>query len=102
MANYLLLYRSAESSQDQMQESTPEEMQAELEQWNAWGAKVGERLVDFGAPSADVDGVGGSYIGGYSIVAAGSADELAEILDGHPHLAFGTIQSLELLDVPGM
>lgn len=102
MANYLLLYRSTESSQDQMQESMPEEVEAELEQWNAWGANVGERLVDFGAPTADTEGVGASYIGGYSIVSADSAEELAEMLEGHPHLAFGTIQTLELLEIPGM
>jgi hypothetical protein len=102
MPNYLLLYRSEESSQDQMSQSTPEEMEAELALWEAWGARVGDRLVDFGAPCADTDGIGGSLVGGYSIVSAGSSQELAVILDGHPHLPFGTIQSLELLDVPGM
>ena len=102
MAKYLLLYRSAQSAQDQMQQNTPEEMEAEMKAWMAWGGKVGDRLVDFGDPAADTDGIGGSYIGGYSIVSAGTSEELAEILDGHPHLAFGTIQAIELLPVPSM
>jgi hypothetical protein len=102
MAKYLLLYLSSEAPQDQMQQSTPEQMQEEIQKWESWGAEVGERMVDFGNPTADNDGIGGSYVGGYSIVSADTAEDLAELLDGHPHLPFGTIHTVEVTPIPGM
>jgi hypothetical protein len=43
-------------------------------------------------------------VGGYSLMEAGSLDELKGLLDGHPHLMMpdGSIEVLELLPVPGM
>lgn len=102
MTKYLLLYLSSEASQDQMQETTPEQMQAEIQKWEAWGAEVGDRMVDFGDPTADTSGLGGSYVSGYSIVKADTAEELAGLLDGHPHLEFGTIHTVEVQPIPGM
>ena len=101
MAKYLVLYRGEQSAAEQMAASTPQEVQAEMQAWTDWGGKVGGRMVDFGAPAADTEGVGGSFISGYSIVSADTAEELAEMLGGHPHLAFGSIQTVELLEVPG-
>jgi hypothetical protein len=31
---------------------TPEQMNAVMQQWNAWGATVGDRMVNFGTPLA--------------------------------------------------
>lgn len=102
MAKYLLLYQASEPPQEQRQTNTPEQMASEMQKWMAWGGKVGQRMVDFGAPALDTEGVGGTYIGGYSIVSADTGEELAEILEGHPHLDFGTIRTVELLPTPGM
>ena len=101
MSKYLLLYLGEQASQDQMEEQAPEEIQEELAKWTEWGTRVGERMVDFGAPTADTEGIGGNYVGGYSIVSAEEPQELSEILADHPHLPYGTIQAVELLDVPG-
>jgi len=51
------------------------------------------------APSSD--GADGS-IGGYSILEADSREALDGVLEGHPHLAIGTIDVHEFLAVPGM
>lgn len=101
MAKYLVLYRADRPASEQMATMTPEAAQAEMQAWMAWGSRVGERLIEFGEPIADNEGVGGSYIGGYSIVSADSSQELADLLADHPHLSAGTIQALEILPVPG-
>jgi hypothetical protein len=35
-------------------------------------------------------------------VQAASADALAQVLEGHPHLQMGRIETHQFLDVPGM
>ncbi len=110
MAKFMVLYRSPVSAEEQMAGATPEQAQAGLDAWNAWGAKAGDSLVDFGTPvsHAGVVGAGGppsgDHIGGFSVLEAGSADELRPLLDGHPHLMVegATIEILEYLPTPGM
>lgn len=102
MAKYLLLYRSEQPANEQMASMSAEQAQAEMQRWEAWGGVVGERMVDFGEPTADTDGIGGSFIGGYSIVSAETREELEDLILDHPHKSVGTIQVVELLPVPGM
>jgi hypothetical protein len=110
MAKYMVLYRSPVSAEEQMAGATPEQAQAGLDAWNAWGAKAGDSLVDFGTPvtQAGVVGAGGSssgdYIGGFSVLEADSVDSLRSLLDDHPHLMLegATIEILEYLPTPGM
>jgi hypothetical protein len=111
MAKYMVLYRSPMSAEEQMASATPEQAQAGMEAWNAWGAKAGDSLVDFGSPvtQAGVVGAAGSpsgegYIGGFSVLEADSVDSLRSLLDDHPHLMLegATIEILEYLPTPGM
>lgn len=104
MAKFLVLYRSETTAAAQMAQSTPEQAQAGMDAWMAWTGKAGDALVDLGAPLAQVQAGGdaGDPIGGYSILQADSADALAAVLDGHPHMAWGgTIEVLEFLSMPG-
>ena len=50
MAKFMVLYRSPVSAEEQMARPTPEQAQAGMDAWNAWGAKAGDSLVDFGTP----------------------------------------------------
>jgi hypothetical protein len=111
MAKFMVLYRSPVSAEEQMASSTPEQAQAGMEAWNAWGAKAGDALVDFGSPvsHAGVVPAGGSpsgedHIGGFSVLEADSVDSLRSLLDDHPHLMLegATIEILEYLPTPGM
>jgi hypothetical protein len=111
MAKFMVLYRAPVSAEEQMSGATPEQAQAGLEAWNAWGAKAGDALVDFGSPVSQVGVVGGDssssgagYIGGFSVLEADSVDSLRSILDDHPHLMLegATIDILEYLPTPGM
>jgi hypothetical protein len=110
MAKFMVLYRSPVSAEEQMAGSTPEQAQAGMEAWNAWGAKAGDSLVDFGSPVSQVGVVGadssssGDYIGGFSVLEADSVDSVRTVLDDHPHLMLdgATIEILEYLPTPGM
>lgn len=63
-----------------------------------------DAIVDLGSPTQTVGGgEPGSFIGGYSFMQADSAQSLHAVLADHPHLGWGgTIEVLELLEIPGM
>jgi hypothetical protein len=99
----MILYRGQASAREQMANATPEQLQAGLEAWRAWATKVGYALSDLGAPLAHTTHVGPGTastdgVSGYSILEAGSADEVETLLDGHPHLAMPG-SSIEVLEV---
>ena len=110
MAKYLILYRSTSSVAEQMANATPEQAQAGMEQWMSWAGRVGDAMVDMGAPTDKVGSVGASpasdsVVAGYSLLEADSFEALKALLDGHPHLQMGPeagIDVFELLSPPGM
>ena len=105
MTKYLVLYRAKLTAAEQMSQGTPEQAQAGMQAWMEWAGKAGDAVVDLGAPLGVVEPAGDTAdpIGGYSILQAESAHALAGVLDGHPHLAMGgTIETLEMLSMPGM
>lgn len=66
MQKFLVLYRSKMSIGEQMAGSTPEERQAGMDAWMAWGAAA-----------------------------------VRAVLASHPHHQMGTIEVLQMLDMPG-
>jgi hypothetical protein len=105
VTKYLVLYRSKMTADQQMAQSTPEQAQAGMDAWMAWAEQAGDAVVDLGTPLEVVEAGGdsGDPIGGYSILQAESREDLAKVLDGHPHLAMGgTVETLEFLSMPGM
>ena len=105
MTKYLVLYRQQLTASEQMAQSTPEQAQAGMDAWMAWAREAGDAIVDLGSPTSVVDpgGDSGDPIGGYSIMQSDSPDALAALLERHPHKAMGgTIETLELLSMPGM
>ncbi len=109
MTKYLLLYRSTVSAGDQMANATPEQAQAGMEAWMAWGGKAGPAITDMGSPTQTVATVGdgpttSGFVGGYSLMEAETTDALTALLDGHPHLMMpgNAIEVCELLPMPGM
>jgi hypothetical protein len=104
MSKFMILYRAQQSVLEQMANATPEQKEAGLEAWRTWATKVGYAITDLGSPLAHTTHVGpgaGSTDGvaGYSILQAGSADEVGTILDGHPHLSMpgASIEVLEII-----
>jgi hypothetical protein len=110
MAKYMILYCSSESARDMMENATPEQMKEGMDAWMTWAGKVGDAVVDLGAPTAHATHAGpGSHpgaeeISGYSILQASSEEEVERILDSHPHLMMpgNSIEVFELLSMPGM
>lgn len=104
MPKFLILYRSQRTMGDQMAAGTPDEMQASMQAWMAWGASAGEHLVDFGTPTmptSDSDPGPEGWIGGFSIMQAADLHELNGLIAAHPHRGEGTIEVLQMMDMPG-
>jgi hypothetical protein len=109
MSKFMILYRATTSAREQMANATPEQMQAGLEAWRTWATKVGYAVADLGSPLAHTTHVGpgeasAEGVTGYSILEAGSADEVETILDGHPHLAMpgSSVEVFELIPIGDM
>jgi hypothetical protein len=108
MPKYLVLYRSSVSP-DAMTNMTPEQAQAGMEAWMQWAGKAGSALVDLGSPIAPVASVGSGEAGGlpvcgFSVMEAASGDDVAKLLQDHPHLQTpgdAAIEVLEYLPIPG-
>ena len=72
--------------------ATPEAGKKVMDGWMAYFAKMGDKIVDGGAPLGPHRAVGGSAQAkpsGYSIVNAASLDEAVTLTKGHPHLMSG-------------
>jgi hypothetical protein len=50
MKRFLVLYKSSTPAGEMMAASTPEQMQAGMEDWQRWAAKTGDAIVDLGSP----------------------------------------------------
>jgi hypothetical protein len=109
MSKFMILYRAPVSAREQLASATPEQQQAGMEAWRVWAEKVGYAIADLGAPLAHTAHVGPGTAGtdevtGYSLLNAGSADEVQTLLEGHPHFMMpgGSIEVLELIPIAGM
>src|SRR5262249_23107785 len=111
MKKFLLLYRSAISSSEQMAKATPEQMKAGMDAWMQWAARASGAIVDLGSPTAEPFIVGtppgaqaAGHVGGFSVLQADGANALRAVLEGHPHLMVpgNSIEVHEFLPMPGM
>ncbi len=113
MNEFVFLYRGGMSDGAQ---PSPKEMEAIMQRWQAWFAKLGEegKLKDWGAPlqregkhvaagGVITDGPfseGKEIIGGYSIIKAADLSEAAAIAKGCP--TFDTGGSVEVRPIAPM
>ena len=109
MSKFMILYRAPESASDQMANATPEQRQAGLEAWRAWASRVDYAISDLGTPLAHTTHIGPGAastdgVCGYSILEAGSAEEIETILGGNPQLAMpgGSVEVLEIIPIGEM
>ena len=111
MAKYVFIYHAPMTPADATP-PTPEQMEAVMGLWNAWAAKVGDRLIDFGTPLAGgvrvtTEGTSSSTreVAGYSILQTADLDEALDLARSHPHLNMPggcEIEVHEAQAVPGM
>lgn len=97
MPKFVLLYTGGSAPQD------PKEGEKVMAAWMAWFGKLGDKVVDGGAPFGErkaLHGAGSSGATGYSIIEAKNLAEAVKLTDGHPHLAVGGgIEVLETVPV---
>ena len=109
MTKFMFIYHSPPAPAD-APEWTPEQMQEEMGKWMAWAGRVGQGMLDFGAPLAGgtrvtSDGTSSSdrQVTGYSLIEADDMEAALALAEGHPHLAMpgAEIEVHEGQPVPG-
>jgi hypothetical protein len=107
MNTYVVLYHAPQEVAARFAQASREEAQAGLAHWQAWSARLGDRLVDVGRPlgapatvTADGWSDGGSDVIGASVIRAQSRDEALALVRDHHHLAWGPITVLEEQEIP--
>ena len=110
MTRYLFVYHGPMTPADAAP-ADPAEMEAVTNAWMAWADRVGEGMLDLGAPLAGgvrvtSDGTSPSDrdVAGYSLVEAESMDAALALAEGHPHLSMPggcTVEIHEAQPVPG-
>jgi hypothetical protein len=98
MAKFLYIYSGGG------QPASPEEGQRVMQAWMAYFGRLGDKIVDGGAPLGARQAVAGaapSGASGYSIISAGDMAEAVALTDGHPHLmsAGAAIEVLEVIPI---
>ena len=108
MKKFILLYNGPATDPNDMPD---EDRQAIMEKWKTWMEKVGEALVDVGAPMANGTAVvddgtesTATLLNGYSIVQANDIASAKALVNDHPFLSEGkgnfSVEVHELLPVP--
>jgi hypothetical protein len=110
MANFLVLYRSPTSAEEQMANADPAQAQAGMDAWMAWAKEAADAVVDLGTPLGAGRHVGAAGttgatadVAGYSILTGASLDAITQLMQHHPHLhgPGNTIDVLPMLAMPG-
>ena len=103
MKKYVVIYYMPADVLAQMQDMTPEQMQAGMEPWMKWAEACGDGLVDMGNPlggGRNVSGSGSSAstrdVTGYSILQAEDMASAEEMLKEHPHFGYGVGCEIEV------
>ena len=112
MKKFMALYMApAATIAETMRTTTPEQMQAGMEQWMEWRRKNQNSVVDLGTPLGKTKRIAAAGVSdtrneitGYSIVQGDSLDSVARIFRDHPHLQMSgaTVDLLECMEISGM
>ena len=94
MKKFIVIYNAPAEAMAKMSTATPAEKEAGMKMWMDWKAKVGNTIVDFGAPlmPGQVTNAGGNWsnagteVSGYSILQGESQGAVQALLHDHPHL----------------
>lgn len=111
MKNYIVIYHASMSAAEQMQDASPDDMEAGMEAWMTWAQGCGDSLVDLGSPLGGGQKVTESGyspsdrgVTGYSMLQAEDMEAARALLQGHPHLGWAAgceIEIHESLPLPG-
>lgn len=96
MKKFVIIYHAPAEAIAQMASATPEQKMEGMKPWMAWKERVGDGMVDLGAPlfggiklSPDGSTEGSKReVSGYSILQAENLDGIKALLKDHPHLSW--------------
>lgn len=111
MAKYLILFNSTGSAKELMENATPEQMKASMNEWILWKDEADKTAkFEWGMPLQVVNQINPEGIteshnpaSGYATM-EGEKEVILELLKTHPHLKRegATIDLLEMIPMPGM
>ncbi len=111
---FLVIYHAPMEAMEQMAGASVEDQAAGMQSWMDWANRVGERMVDLGAPLMNgqrVDAQGKlepstKDVTGYSVILADDLDHLLQLLESNPHISGwhpdATVEVHETVMLPGM
>lgn len=111
---FLVIYHAPVEASQQMESATPEQQAEGMAMWMDWANKVGERLVDMGAPLMNGRRINSQRemeastkdVTGYSVIVAEDLDHLLQLLESNPHISGwhpeATVEVHETMILPGM
>jgi len=93
MKKFLVTYHSTPAAMEAWANATPEQKEAGMKPWFAWEKRMGNHLVEMGAPlmgglRINIDGnntPSTREITGYSIIQANDMNHAQTLLTEHPH-----------------
>jgi hypothetical protein len=96
MANYLFVYYGG-MAEGGAAEATPEQQKKEMEIWTSWFVKLGEAVVEMGAPTKPGKTIsktraiatGANAVAGYSIIKANNLGAAVNVAKSHPDVSKG-------------
>ena len=103
MKKFVAIYYAPAEAVAAMANITPEQAAEGMKPWMAWKERIGDAMVDFGAPlmpgqatSGTNWSASGTSVSGYSIVQSADLESAKALFDGHPHTSWAPGCSIEL------
>lgn len=110
MKKFIILYHCSREDQMLVSQQSEEVRNKGMALWFGWKEKLGDKLVDFGAPvfgdvrlSADGTEVASELaLTGFSIIQAVDFDEAKALVKDHPHFIYGDSCRVEVHEMMDM
>lgn len=110
MKKFIAIYNTPVEAAMAYQQASAEEKEQGMQAWLSWKANNEKHVVDFGAPLMPGETLNEknewsqshSLVNGYSILQAGSLEELKGALKNHPHTANNVGASIEIKELVSM
>jgi hypothetical protein len=110
MKKFIVLYHSPAEAMAMMENVTPEQRMEGMKPWFAWKEKLGDKMLDLGAPLSpgikiNPDGSTESStkeVTGYSMIQAEDLNEAKSLLEDHPHLSWSEACDIEIHELAAM
>lgn len=104
MKKFLVTYHMPIDMLENRPEPTPEQQKEGWKVWHDWKDRMGEHLIDLGAPlhfPHRIDGKANpeevkNTLAGYSIIQANDMEEALELMKQHPHIGWADGPYLEI------